>query len=258
MRAIILSAGRGRRLLPLTAEIPKCLLPVDGGRPVLQLQLEALAHCGVRSATVMVGFGADKVEEFLASRPVRGLEATTHYNPFYATSDNLVTCWLARSEMTDDFVLLNGDTIIQAPLLRRMLLFSRAPVGIAIDRKAEYVDDDMKVTLDGARVCAIGKTIPPANIDGESIGLSVFRGYGVEAFRTALDRAVRDPAASRKWYLEVIQTMAACMPVRPVSIEGLWWAEIDSPSDLVDARADLERQRTQIQLLPPASVGDAA
>jgi choline kinase len=260
MRAIILSAGQGRRLLPLTADTPKCLLPVDGGRPVLEFQLEALARCGVRSVTVMVGFRAEKVEEFISRRPVRDLEVQTCYNPFVETTDNLVTCWLARCEMMEDFVLLNGDTIFQTEVLRRVLATGGAPVVIAIDRKAEYVDDDMKVTLGEGqtRLRAVGKTIPSPHIDGESIGLMAFRGTGVEAFRTTLDRAIRNPKALHKWYLEVIDTMAGSMLVRPVSIEGLWWTEIDSPADLIQARSDLERQAGRTVPVPSTSVGDEA
>jgi choline kinase len=240
MHAIILSAGQGRRLLPLTANTPKCLLPVNAGRSVLDIQLETLARCGIRSVTVMVGFGAEKVEESIAQRAPRELEVQTRYNPFYATADNLVTCWLAAADMTDDFVLINGDTIFETAVLRRILAADGAPVIMAIDRKAEYGDDDMKVTLEwGSRLRAVGKRIPAGLIDGESIGLIAFRGEGVEGFKTALDRAVRNPAAFGKWYLEVIDTMAGPMHVKSVSIEGLWWIEIDSPADLTKARTDL-------------------
>jgi len=240
MRAIILSAGQGRRLLPMTANTPKCLLPVNAGRSVLDIQLETLARCGIRSVTVMVGFGAEKVEEWIAERAPRELEVETRYNPFYATADNLVTCWLATPDMSEDFVLLNGDTIFETGVLRRILAADGAPVIMAIDRKAEYGEDDMKVTLEwGTRLRAVGKRIPPGLIDGESIGLIAFRGDGVDAFKTALDRAVRNPAAFGKWYLDVIDTMAGPMHVRSVSIEGLWWIEIDSPMDLSKARTDL-------------------
>lgn len=243
MRAIILSAGQGRRLLPLTAETPKCLLPVDAGRPVLELQLATLARCGITSATVMVGFGADKVEAFLAERRVDSIDVNTRYNPFVATTDNLVTCWLARSEMTEDFVLLNGDTVFEPLVLRRLLTARPAPVALAIDRKAEYGEDDMKVTLGtGTQLQAVGKTIPRERVDGESIGLIAFRGEGVERFRTALDVAIRDPAAMRRWYLSVIDAMAQTSTVDSVSIKGLWWIEIDSPADLAEARANLARR----------------
>jgi choline kinase len=224
----------------MTSATPKCLLAVDGERPVLELQLEALARCGVRSVTVMVGFGAERVEDFVARRAPLGLDVRTRYNPFFAAADNLVTCWLATPDMSEDFVLLNGDTIFETAVLRRILTSDGAPVIMAIDRKGEYGEDDMKVTLEwGTRLRAVGKGIPAALIDGESIGLIAFRGEGVEAFRTALDRAVRNPAAFGKWYLDVVDTMAGPMHVKSVSIEGLWWAEIDSPADLAKARAEL-------------------
>ena len=96
LKAIVLSAGQGRRLLPLTENEPKCMLPVDEQRPVLELQLENLARCGVREATVFVGFGAERVEAFLARNRFGDLRVDTFYNPFYSITDNLITCWLAR------------------------------------------------------------------------------------------------------------------------------------------------------------------
>jgi choline kinase len=65
----------------------------------------------------------------------------------------------------------------------------------------------------------------------------MFRGQGVHTFREALDVAVRDPAALQRWYLSVINTMASATRVETVSIEGLWWAEIDTPEDLAVARS---------------------
>lgn len=252
MKAIILSAGQGRRLLPITANTPKCLLPVDGGRSVLELQLDTLSRCGIRDVTVMVGFGAEKVEDCIARRTTGSLDVRTRYNPFFKISDNLITCWLASADMSSDFVLLNGDTIFETAVLRRLLASEPAPVSMAIDRKAEYTEDDMKVTLEwGTRLRAVSKGIPAALIDGESIGLMTFRGEGVEAFRTALDRTVRNPASLSKWYLEVIDAMAGPLMVKAVSIEGLWWMEIDSPSDLAQARSELTlRAPRQMQAVP--------
>ena len=121
MRAIILSAGQGKRLHPLTAEIPKCLLPVRGEEPVLEVQLRALAACGVSEASVLVGFGAQRVEDFLRGNPLPGIRVRTVYNPFFAITDNLVTCCWARSEMQGDFILLNGDTLFETAVLERLL-----------------------------------------------------------------------------------------------------------------------------------------
>jgi choline kinase len=242
MKAIVLSAGRGRRLLPLTAELPKCLLPVDADRPVLELQLHALARCGIRQVTVMVGFGAEKVEHFLATHPVGDIEVRTCYNPFFAVTNTLVTCWLAIPEMTEDFVLLNGDTLFEMEVLRRLLTSPDAPITLTIDRKAEYDEDDMKVTLNGGRqLKAVGKTLAAPMVHGESIGLLRFRGQGVGAFQAALDTALREPAALHRWYHDVINIVASSLPVATESITGLWWTEIDTPEDLTQARAYFAR-----------------
>jgi choline kinase len=252
MKAIVLSAGLGRRLQPTTNEIPKCLLPVDADRPVLELQLQALARCGIRQATVMVGYEAEKVERFLGTYSPTTIEVQTRYNPFFATTNTMITCWLAIPEMTEDFVLLNGDTLFEAEILRRVLTAPQAPLTMAIDQKSTYDEDDMKVALNGGRrLKAVGKTLAPPSIDGESIGLMAFRGPGITAFRAALDTAVRDPAARHKWYHDIINLMADSLPVETVLIKGLWWKEIDTPEDLTEARTHLaERRRAESIQLP--------
>ncbi len=253
MKAIILSAGQGKRLLPLTATTPKCLLPVDGSRPALEIQLQTLAACGIRRATVMVGFGADKVEHFLAHCPLPEIEVTTRFNPFFALSNNLATCWTAIPEMTEDFTLLNGDTLFEPAVLERLLLAPSAAVSLAIDRKPSYDDDDMKVSIrHGRTLAAVGKTLSPAVVHGESIGLMTFRASGVLAFRSALEKAVRDPTALQRWYLSVIDSMANSSMVEVTSIEGLWWAETDTPEDLADVRAYFSSQRAMLSVFATA------
>jgi choline kinase len=251
MKAIILCAGQGRRLLPFTKEEPKCLLSVDGNRSVLELQLRALARCGITQVTIMVGFGADRVERFLATHPITGLNVRTRYNPFFATTNNLITCWSASAEMAEDFVLLNGDTLFDPQVLRLLLTSPEAPVTLVINRKAEYDDDDMKVTLNGGRkLKAVGKTLPRSTVHGESIGLMMFRGIGVPAFRDALDIAIREPEALQMWYLSVINSLCPSSLVETVSMEGLWWAEIDTCEDLAKVRAHFSSRQSQSVRVP--------
>ncbi len=239
MKAIVLSAGQGRRLLPLTEDCPKCLLPVNGERTMLSVQLDALARCGIDRATVVAGFGADQVECFLTSHAVPGLAVETLFNPFHSTTDNLVTCWLARQAMRDDFLLLNGDTLFGDDLLRRVLAAPPAPITVAVDHKAVYDDDDMKVSLDArGRLLAIGKDLPAATVGAESIGMIAFRESGSKIFVDALERAIHEPVALRRWYLSVVNDLAQQTAVETASVHGLWWCEIDSPADLAAARAD--------------------
>ena len=198
MRAIVLSAGQGKRLLPLTASRPKCLLEISNDQSALDFQLGTLARCGIKHTTVVVGFGAEYVEHYVAESRYGEMEITTLYNPFYAITDNLATCWIARVAMTDDFILLNGDTIFEDDLLRRVLDAPPEPIAVTVDRKQEYDADDMKVTLDtDGRLTAIGKKLPLHTVDGESIGMLRFQGTGVQKYRDALDLAMRQPESLR-------------------------------------------------------------
>jgi choline kinase len=254
MRAIILSAGQGKRLLPLTESCPKCLLPVNGDRTVLDIQLRALAQCGVERVTVMVGFGAERVEEHVRDNPVPGLQVDLFYNPLYKIADNLITVWLAQRDMTGDFVLLNGDTLFDVPVLERLLASPPAPLTVAINEKASYDDDDMKVSLNGGRrLRAVGKTLDPSVVNGESIGLMLFRGDGVERFKEALDAAVRDENSVRAWYLSVVNGIAEQMTIQTAAITGLWWGEIDCPADLMNVRAFFEERKRPARAFAPAA-----
>ena len=243
MKAIILSAGQGRRLLPFTESRPKCLLPVLGERTILDLQLRALAENGVHEIAVMVGFAADQVEEHLAENMIEGLQVYTSYNPFYAESDNLMTCWLARSEMNRDFVLLNGDSLFEPAVLARLLASPEADLTLAVNKKQSYDSDDMKVILDGQnRLRSVGKTLPVDEVDAESIGVMAWRGRGTGAFRRALESAVRERKAQRAWYLSVVNDMARNMPIETADVSDLWWGEVDSPEDLTEVRLALEKR----------------
>ncbi|MCD6151203.1 MAG: phosphocholine cytidylyltransferase family protein [Deltaproteobacteria bacterium] len=234
VKAIILSAGQGKRLLPLTSEMPKCLLPI-GDKTLLERQLDALAICGVEQITVVVGYGADKVESLLKhySGPQN---VETFLNAEYATSDNLVSCWKVREKMAGDFLLINGDTLFEAAIPERLLQMPKNEVTVTISHKKEYDADDMKVQLDGTRLLQIGKTLAAEEVDAESIGMILFREPGAAWFRAAMEQALKEPAARKRWYLSVINEMARSKPVWTCAVAGLSWAEVDYPADLEHAR----------------------
>ena len=234
VKAVILSAGQGKRLLPLTEEIPKCLLPI-GDKTLLEWQLDVLAGCGVNQVTVVVGYGADKVESLVNqhSGPQR---VETFLNAEYAVSDNLVSCWKAREKMEGDFLLINGDTLFEPAILERLLQAPKHEVTVTISHKEGYDADDMKVQLDGSRLLQIGKTLAADEVDGESIGMILFRDQGAAWFCAAMEQALKDPAARKRWYLSVINEMARTKPVWTCAVAGLAWAEIDYPADLENAR----------------------
>lgn len=231
LSALILSAGRGSRLLPLTERIPKTLVTI-GGRAILGWQLDALAAAGVRRAAVVVGFGAEDVDQYLADLAPQSIEVSTVFNPFFESSDNLISCWTAREEMDGDFLLVNGDTLFEPEVVERLLAAPRAPVTVAVRRKAAYDADDMKVECVDSVLHHIGKQLPIESTSAESIGVMCFRGTGPALFREALERAVAQPDAKRWWYPAVIDELAQSRRVRVAHVDGLATAEVDVPADI--------------------------
>jgi len=238
VKAIILSAGQGKRLLPLTERAPKCMLPV-AGQPLIGRQIDALLACGVDDITVVVGFGAELVESGIAQR-YGAQQIRTLYNPFYTITDNLVSCWIARGEMERDFLILNGDTLFAPVVLQRLLAAPERPITLAVSRKDGYDDDDMKVIRDGGdggRLLHVGKKLPRAEVNAESIGMMTFRGDGPRLFRDAMDCALRSPAALSQWYLSLIDALATTRVVSTQEVPAAGWTEVDSPADLERAAA---------------------
>jgi len=239
MMAIILSAGHGSRLLPLTADQPKCLLSL-AGRPLIEWQIRHLEASGVRDVVVVVGFRAESVETALARLDGHGLHIRTIFNPFYKVAENVASCWMARHEMDRDFLLLNGDVVFEPAVARTAIAGAREPISVTINRPSEYDEDDMKVELAGDRVLAIGKDLPIHRVGAESIGMMIFRGDGPRLFAQELDLVMRTPEGTRSWFTQVIHRMAGRGLVGSAAIDGLDWGEIDFHDDLEAMRALVE------------------
>ena len=235
-KAIILSAGQGSRLGQLTHDRPKCLIEFNG-RTLLDRQLDTLAACQVDEVTVVTGFNDHAIEAALARR-AGGPTVRTIYNPFYKVADNLGSLYVARDAIDGDTLVWNGDTLVSEPLMRRVLANRRQGIAVTIDRKPAYDDDDMKVSVgDDGRLHAIGKRLPRASVNAESIGLLAFRGDGAARFVEAIDRAIRTAEGTTIWYLRVIHHLAQQSDVWTLDIEGEQWGEVDFPEDLDSAEA---------------------
>lgn len=240
MKAIILSAGQGSRLGHLTANRPKCLIEF-GGRTLLDRQLDTLARAGVEEAVVVTGFHDELIETMIARRP-GAPRVRTIFNPFYKVADNLGSLFLASEELSGDCLVWNGDTLVSDSLMARVTSNRRSGICVTVDRKASYDADDMKVVTDGAgRLHAIGKRLPMATVNGESIGLLAFRDGGAELFREHIQDAIRSAEGTTIWYLRVIHHIAQRHDVWTLDISGEEWGEVDFPEDVERARELVSR-----------------
>jgi len=235
-KAIILSAGQGSRLLPLTADQPKCLIDF-AGRSLIEWQIRSLAANDIAEIAVVTGFRDAKLGAALTAIDVPGVAIRTVFNPFYKVADNLGSCWIVREEMDQDFIILNGDTLVSPEIVARLIEGATMPITVTIDVKDSYDLDDMKVQRDGDRLLQIGKRLTAEETNAESIGMLAFKGEGPSIFRNQVEAMMRTPEGVLNWYLKAIHALAPSGVVGTVSIEGLAWAEVDFPEDLPIARA---------------------
>lgn len=239
VKAIILAAGNGSRLSPLTDNTPKCLLDISGST-ILEYQLVMLAGCGIKEVVLVGGFCVEKLTEF-ARRYVtmHGLDIklTVITNREYKKTNNLYSLWLAKDEMTSDFIVLNADNVFARDTLIRVLDEQRFDVSLAIHRHDRYDNEDMKVRIFGDRVVEISKQVDNHLADGESIGLRIFRNGGVTAFRQALDRAMMEDRMRNQYFVKAIgHLIETGCNVGYVDVSSNLYLELDFHEDLKHIR----------------------
>jgi choline kinase len=244
MKIIILAAGKGERLMPLTKNTPKPLLDMGNGATLLEEQIASLQESGVVEEIVLViGYLADQVEAKLQLHQANGVRIRTIYNPFYEVSNNLMSLWFAQHEMDEDFLVTNGDNIFAPEVFTEFV--GRTPDGIhlAVSRKNVFGDEDMKVSVQEGGIARVSKQIPPDEIDAESPGLALVRGARARRlFVAELERLARRKEFMNKFWLEIFNHLfVRGVTAHPWFFDGqTLWQEVDFHSDVRKLRNMLE------------------
>lgn len=179
MKAIILAAGRGTRLGSLTQSYPKSLITVRD-RPLLTYTLDILEKYSLEKIVVIGGYKIEKLKSFLSDYPnVQLIE-----NPDYELG-NVVSLWQARSELDDDFLLMNADHIYPESLLDK-LFEHKTGIVAACDFDRTLGNDDMKVKLNKKTLVAISKKLN--EFDGGYIGMTLVRRNALSDYYQALNK----------------------------------------------------------------------
>lgn len=250
--AIILAAGRGRRLGALTDERPKCLLQV-GPVSLIEHQLQTLRTYGVEPVVVVVGYHAEAVEARLEGR------ATLIRNPRHAETNSLYSLWLAREHARPGFLLLNADVLFDPEILRRVL-DSPHPDALAVERRRRLEPEEMKVELDADRIRAMSKKLDPGRAHAENVGVLKFSAEGARVLFRKMEELLA-AGAEKEFCPYAFDAIAADYPLSAVPIEGLPWIEIDFAEDLQRARAEVwpaiqARNSARAELAPAMPAGN--
>jgi choline kinase len=225
MRGIILTAGRGDRLRPITGDRPKCLTTV-GGCTILERQLRALRACGISRIVVVTGYRAEDV------RRVSGPSIEFVHNPRYAMTNSLYSLWLARDLLGEGFVVLNCDVVFHRQMLMDLLAArDEDALLVALRGRDElYSDEEMKLRVRNGRVVEISKALRDGDSDGESIGIAKFGASGAALLVEEMDRLIA-AGAIRDWAPAAFDGFCRRRPLHVVDHRGFPWIEIDSPHD---------------------------
>ncbi len=259
MKAIILAAGQGKRLLPLTQDTPKTLLNISG-TTILEYQLVTLASCNVKEVVLVGGFRVDKLKDY-AERYIalHGLDLKLKVinNKDYAITNNLYSLWLAKDEMTSDFLVINGDNVFDRRAIVKMIQQKDITAAVAIHKNPSYDDEDMKVRIVGSNVVEISKGIDNLAASGESIGLRLFRGKGVAAFKYAMDLAMIEDVRRNAFFVRAIQHMIDMgHNVGYVEVTEYKYGELDFFEDLKSLEVEMAGMMKQTIMMHtnPASL----
>ncbi|HET9491941.1 MAG TPA: isocitrate lyase/phosphoenolpyruvate mutase family protein [Methylomirabilota bacterium] len=258
VHAVIIAAGSGKSLLPLTEDRPKCMLDIKG-RTILERQLETLRASGVHDIAVVRGYR----KETVVAPGVRFYD-----NDRFEETGELASLLAAEPELHGRLLFLYADVLFERALLER-LLRAEGDIVIAVDRT--WVDQrdrllplakpiDLVVTSDPPRpghrslgddaqdsLVRIGQRVPPEAATGEFVGLAAFSPRGVEAMREAYRQALAT-GGGRVHEAESLG-QAAFTDLLQILVEGdhrvtcvsTWkgWLEIDTFEDYQRAWAEI-------------------
>lgn len=154
MKALILAAGLGSRLAPITDNCPKSLVPVNG-KPILFKQLENLLENNIKDITIVSGYMAEVLE-----KKVHAVYPEIHIinSVEYATTNNMYSAYLAAPYFSgQDMLLMNADVYFDASVIEELINYP-AENAIVTDI-GRYIEESMKVVEKDGRLVKISKAV---------------------------------------------------------------------------------------------------
>src|ERR1051325_2276832 len=245
MRAIIIGAGRGRRLMPTTADTPKCFADVQGRR-LLDWALRAFSGAGVTDICFIGGYQIDKVRRDYP-------QVTLLHNAGWEHNNILASLMQAEDLMGGGFICCYSDILFTSDVIRRVLA-NPANIVLSVDtrwleryqhRTQHPPDDAEKVTARNGHVTRIHRHITPAEAHGEYTGIAKFTPAGAAQLREHFHRA-RATHVGKPWREAAVFDKAYLIHLFQDMIEaGVKMAPADTPGSYmeVDTQEDFELAR---------------
>ncbi len=235
MKAIILAAGVGKRLWPVTQHHPKCLIQI-GGRSLLARYLDSLAGVGIKEAVLVVGYKQDMIRAAagsgLSGVAVRYLESDQYQR------GSITSLWRARDELAGGAIIMDADVLFHRLILKR-LVDSPHPTALLMDESVTQTGEECMVVAQGGRVIALTKKMPSKyDLAGEGVGFLKVRGADtgplIRSVQSHVERGQLDME-----YEDALLEFFGEVKVGYERIGGLPWTEIDFEDDITRAEREV-------------------
>lgn len=230
MKAVLLAAGIGSRIRPLTDNKHKSMLPV-AGKPILQRMLENVQAVGITEVVVITGYREEEVKEFITTH-FPDLHVAFKKNEKYLETNTGYSLLLTREFVEgDDFVKFDADVVFEKAILEKLLASKHS--ALCIDRNIHLEAEEVKVITDeNGKALQVGKKLNPHKANGESIGIEkITAEAGIVLFQE-LDSLLQDEKNWQEYYDDSYTTLVEKgVAFEAVDITGLKWVEIDTHAD---------------------------
>jgi len=234
---LVLAAGAGRRLQPLTDDLPKTLLPVAGERTILDIALANLKHAGLDDVAVVTGFAAHRIDERKrALEQDHGVNLELVFNDKAEEWNNAYSLWIARDQLRAGAILVNGDTVHPASVEETVLAARGPAIVLAADTDKALGEEEMKlhVTDDGF-MDRINKALEPSTAAGEYIGVTLIEAEAADSLADALEATwKRDTDLYYEDGYQEFADRGGRIGIAPIGQAD--WVEVDDHADLARAR----------------------
>jgi choline kinase len=235
MKGVILVAGQGTRLSPLTDHLPKCLVLING-KPILQYQLESLDRVGVQDCVIVVGYREQQVKHQFGPR-FGNVDLTYVSNKHFRDTNNLYSLWVAKKHLVDDIVLLDGDVLLEHHLLED-IVHSPHPNIAVVDTFRSHMDGTVVLSEKGFVTSMILKSRQSTDFDYEpvlktvniyALSRATMREYLIPMLDTWVARGLTD-----QFYEAAIAQLVIQGDLQlAIHVTGLRrWVEIDTIADV--------------------------
>lgn len=230
MKALILAAGLGSRLAPITNDKPKSLVEVNG-MPILFRQIEKLQENNINDITIVTGYKSEILENKVMAN-YKGINFITSDD--YRNTNNMYSAYIGIKSMFADnniksFLMMNADVFYDSVIVKD-LLSNGKPNMIAVDKGA-FNDESMKIEVKNRRIIDISKKINKDNAYGCSIDVYKFGSDGGKAFFNICSKYIEKEKNLNMWSEVALAEILSEIEFVPLDINGRW-LEIDNHDDL--------------------------